>query len=66
MNVDNVLWCMVSGDSRPFTIMVSTDDYISILKKHIYERKKNAFSDIDDSELDLWKVSSFHRPAQTF
>src|SRR5277367_3124811 len=59
MNVTLELWCIVSGDSRPFAVSVSTHDNISILKERIYEKNKNGvLRDIDSKDLDLWKVSS--------
>src|ERR1700728_2293318 len=61
MNADNdtlVLWCIVSGDSRPFTVRVPTDDYISVLKERIHEKAKNGvLKDIDAKDLDLWKFN---------
>jgi Crinkler effector protein N-terminal domain len=60
------LWCIIAGDSTPFQITVA-DISIDQLKVDIRERKKQrTLSDIDASDLDLWKVSSFYRPAQTF
>jgi hypothetical protein len=62
MNVTLELWCIVSGDSRPFTVSISTHDNISVLKERIYEKNKNGFlRDIDAKDLKLWKVSSFYQ-----
>jgi Crinkler effector protein N-terminal domain len=41
MNVTLELWCIVSGDSRPFTVSISTHDNISVLKERIYDKNKN-------------------------
>jgi Crinkler effector protein N-terminal domain len=62
MNVTLELWCIVSGDSSPFPVSVSTHDNTSALKERIYEQNKNGvLRGIDANDLDLWKVSSFYQ-----
>jgi hypothetical protein len=55
---DFLLNCFVLGDdeSKVFTVEVSKDKNVSILKKLIKEEKAHLLSNVDASDLDLWKV----------
>ncbi len=60
------LWCLVQGDSTPFKVTIRTNNDINDLKKRVHEEGKNGvLRGIDAKDLKLWKVSPFHRPAQT-
>jgi Crinkler effector protein N-terminal domain len=56
------LWCLIEGDTRPFSVKAS-DVSIDELKKMIKEEAKVAINSqsraIDAYKLDLWKVRCF-------
>jgi len=55
-----VLFCLIEGDTNPFSVTVSTDKSISFLKKVIRDIRKNGpLRDVDAPRLVLWKVSRF-------
>ena len=57
--MDFLLNCFVLGDDkeRVFTVKVPKTDNVSILKDEIKKKKAHLFSDVDASDLDLWKVN---------
>jgi len=61
------LWCLVEGDLTPFQVYAPLFMNIAQLKKLIHEEGKDGvLRGIDAKDLKLWKVSPFHRPAQTW
>jgi len=56
-NDTRVLFCLIEGDTNPFSVTVSTDKSISFLKKVIGEQ----CPDVLFRYLVLWKVSRFSR-----
>jgi len=54
-----VLFCLIEGDIHPFSVTVSTDKNIFILKQVIWDVCKNVLRDVDAPYLVLWRVSRF-------
>ena len=56
-----MLYCLVLGDiiEKSFTVEVSRDLSVSVLRKTIWEEKKNFFNEnkIDADQLKLWRVN---------
>src|SRR6266480_7636839 len=56
-----MLYCLVLGDiiEKSFTVEVSRDLSISVLRETIWEKKKNFFNEnkIDADQLKLWRVN---------
>ena len=57
---DFLLNCFVLGDDdeRVFPVKIQRNDNVGILKDKIKKKKSHLLSDIDASDLDLWKVCS--------
>jgi hypothetical protein len=53
-----LLNCFVLGDDkgRIFPVKISRNDNVGILKDEIKKKKAHLLSDVDASDLDLWKV----------
>jgi hypothetical protein len=59
MDVDSDLkfWCViVDSDSQPFQVTVSGNKNIDELKDIIHEKKYRILSNVNASDLILWKV----------
>ncbi|KIL60852.1 hypothetical protein M378DRAFT_905153 [Amanita muscaria Koide BX008] len=58
MYVDEVfsLWCLVDGESKPFTIVVNMNNTMDELRREIKLEKK-ALGGVDTSDLALWKLN---------
>ncbi|KAG0198791.1 hypothetical protein BGX33_012070 [Mortierella sp. NVP41] len=56
---DNLLtlFCLVDGDSMPFSVDIDASKTVDHLKKLIKAEKTNNFSDVDADQLTLWHVS---------
>ncbi len=56
--MDFLLNCFVLGDdeARVFPVKIPRNDNVGILKDEIKKKKPHLLSDIDASDLDLWKV----------
>jgi hypothetical protein len=56
MSAMNILWCIVEGDSKPFTVTASSLDgkFIVDLQKVVKEEGINAA--VLAKDLTLWKV----------
>ncbi|KAF9084813.1 hypothetical protein BGX29_002321, partial [Mortierella sp. GBA35] len=56
---DNLLtlFCLVDGDSVPFSVDIDASKTVDHLKKLIKAEKSNNFSDVDADQLTLWHVS---------
>jgi hypothetical protein len=56
--MDFLLNCFVLGDDedKVFTVEIFKDKNVSILKDEIKKKKAHLLSDVDASDLDLWKV----------
>jgi len=53
---------LVQGDTTVFDVTVAANDYVSRLKKLVYEEGKNGIlHDADAKDLSLWAVSSFQK-----
>ena len=64
---DFLLNCFVLGDNEDtaFTVEISKDKNVSILKDEIKKKKGRLLSHVDASDLDLWKVClPLDNPAQ--
>ena len=60
------LWCLVQGDSTPFKVTIRTNNDINDLKELVHDKGIDATKNtVLAKDLKLWKVSPFHRPAQT-
>ena len=55
------LWCLIEGDTRPFSVTVSSSVSTSKLKRMIKQEKENnsRVKSIDALDLILWKVRYF-------
>ncbi|ORY98441.1 hypothetical protein BCR41DRAFT_390512 [Lobosporangium transversale] len=51
------LFCILDGNSTPFSVVVSPDDTVDDLKKAIKKEKENDFREIDADKLNLFHVS---------
>ena len=53
------LCCSILGPDvgHVFSVKVSRDEIVDVLKKVIKEEKGNAFNRIDADQLEIWKVS---------
>jgi len=60
-NDTRVLFCLIEGETNPFSVTISTDKNISILKQVIWDVCKNVLRDVDAPYLVLWRVSRFSR-----
>ena len=53
------LMCLIEGESNPFSVTVSRDCDVSILKKMIAKkRERDTLKDVGPQILELWKVSA--------
>jgi hypothetical protein len=60
------LWCLVEGDRTPFQVDAPPSMNIAQLKELVHEKGIDATKNtVLAKDLKLWKVSPFHRPAQT-
>jgi Crinkler effector protein N-terminal domain len=62
-NNSRELWCIIDGESQPFTVIAPIHSDIHELKELIYDKIKNGLRDINAQDLDLWKV--VHSTVQT-
>ncbi|KAI1288806.1 hypothetical protein EDD11_009648 [Mortierella claussenii] len=51
------LFCVVDGESRPFSVKIESTETISALKDEIKKKKSPRFDDVAADELTLWSVS---------
>ncbi|KAF9342633.1 hypothetical protein BGX26_007146 [Mortierella sp. AD094] len=56
-NKDLTLFCLVDGDSTPFSVDIDASKTVDHLKDAIKLKKPNDFNDIDADKLTLWHVS---------
>ncbi|KAF9996870.1 hypothetical protein BGZ79_009408 [Entomortierella chlamydospora] len=59
------LFCILEGDSTAFKVTVALDDDVDDLKKAIKKEKSKTLSDIDASDLILWRIAVPSSPART-
>ena len=53
------LTCLIEGESNPFSVTVSRDHAVSVLKEEIAKkRERDILKDVDPQTLELWKVSA--------
>ncbi|KAF9976693.1 hypothetical protein BGZ65_007717, partial [Modicella reniformis] len=57
MTNDLTIWCMVDGESTPFSVKAKSTESVDDLKDHIKTKKSPEFDDIAADKLILWKVS---------
>jgi uncharacterized protein YfeS len=51
------LFCLVDGESSPFSVDVERTKTVDKLKEAIKDKKAIAFADVDAEMLTLWRVS---------
>ncbi|KAF9197366.1 hypothetical protein BGZ49_002222, partial [Haplosporangium sp. Z 27] len=51
------LFCIINGESTPFSIKIRADETVDDLKKAIKKEKPIQFSDVDSDNLNIWRVS---------
>ncbi|KAF9970837.1 hypothetical protein BGZ65_010832, partial [Modicella reniformis] len=56
---DLTIWCMVDGESTPFSVKAKSTESVDDLKNIIKGKKENAFNDVDSKDLTLWKNVKF-------
>jgi hypothetical protein len=54
-------WCIIDGESEPFSVVVDVDGNLDDLKRAI-KSEKNALKVVDTSSIVSWKVRIFWRP----
>ncbi|KAF9197144.1 hypothetical protein BGZ49_002584 [Haplosporangium sp. Z 27] len=52
----HTLFCIVEGDSSPFSVKIASNESVDELKKAIKAEKAVLFSDVDADNLTLWRV----------
>ncbi len=63
---DLQLLCLVEGDSTVFEVTVARHSRVTALKELVHDKGIDATKNtVLAKDLKLWKVSPFHRPAQT-
>jgi len=51
------LFCLVEGESTPFSVKIESSESVSDLKDAIKLKKTQRFHDVTADELTLWRVS---------
>ncbi|KAG0046286.1 hypothetical protein BGZ83_008526 [Gryganskiella cystojenkinii] len=51
------LFCIVDGESTPFSVDIDASKTVDHLKETIKTKKTNDFSNVDADKLTLWRVS---------
>ncbi|KAF9300000.1 hypothetical protein BGZ74_008410 [Mortierella antarctica] len=51
------LFCLIDGESSPFSVKAFPDNTVHNLKDAIKAKKTNGFSDVDADKLICWRVT---------